>query len=156
MAIATASGIEVTVPWERSSQTTAIGSTNTAPVTNATIGKNRHERLAHCVCPVLCNLAFPQPIMPASAPSSRFSVRAQPLARRDEVVGVRDGVLIVRVRAPAIEGRANDAVCRLLAKRLGVPRVAVTVVRGGRGRDKVIQVDGLDQARVNEALGLGL
>jgi uncharacterized protein (TIGR00251 family) len=76
--------------------------------------------------------------------SARISVRVQPSARQEELVGIRDGVLTVRVRAPAIEGRANEALRRLLAKRLGVSRSAVTVIRGHRSRDKVIQIEGLD------------
>ena len=47
-------------------------------------------------------------------------VRVQANARRDEFVGIREGVLVVRVTAPALDGGANRALCRLLAKRLGV------------------------------------
>ena len=46
----------------------------------------------------------------------------QPRAARDEIVGDRDGILIVRLTAPPVEGRANQALCRLLASRLGVAR----------------------------------
>jgi uncharacterized protein YggU (UPF0235/DUF167 family) len=53
-------------------------------------------------------------------------------------------VLIIRVTAPAIEGRANESVSRLVAKRLRVPRSSVTIIRGQRSRDKVIEIDGLD------------
>lgn len=47
-------------------------------------------------------------------------VRVQANARRDEFVGIREGVLVARVTAPALDGRANRALCRLLAKRLDV------------------------------------
>jgi hypothetical protein len=57
------------------------------------------------------------------------------------------------VAAPALEGRANRAVCRLLAKRLGVARSKVTIVQGERSRDKLIQVEGIDQAALDAALG---
>ena len=63
-------------------------------------------------------------------------------------MAVRDGVLVVRVSAPALEGRANRAVCRLLAHRLGVPASRVTLIRGERARDKVVRIDGVDQASV--------
>ena len=84
--------------------------------------------------------------------ASTISVRVQANARRDEFVGVREGVLVVRVGAPALDGRANRAVSRLLAKRLGVARSAVTIVRGERSRDKVIRVEGVDQATLDAAL----
>jgi uncharacterized protein (TIGR00251 family) len=84
--------------------------------------------------------------------NARIAVRVQASARKNEVIGLRDGVLIVRVTAPAIEGRANESLSRLLAKRLRVPRSSVTIVRGQRSRDKVIQIEGLDHRMLLEAL----
>lgn len=65
---------------------------------------------------------------------------------------MRDGVLLVRVAAPALEGRANQSVCRLIAKRLGVPKSAVAIVRGHRSREKLIEIDGVDQATLLDTL----
>jgi uncharacterized protein len=84
--------------------------------------------------------------------SVTISVRVQPRSRRDEVVAVRGGVVVIRVVAPPLDGRANVAVCRLLAGRLGVPRSRVSVVRGQRSRDKLVRIDGVDQAEVDTAL----
>jgi uncharacterized protein (TIGR00251 family) len=81
--------------------------------------------------------------------AAKLSVRVQAGARRDELVGIREGALLVRVAAPALDGRANRALCRLLGKRLGVPPSRVTIVRGHRSRDKLVQVEGLDQAAVD-------
>jgi len=82
----------------------------------------------------------------------KLSVRVQANARRDQLVGIRDGVLVVRVAAPALDDRANRALCRLLAKRLGVGRSRVTIVRGARSRDKLVQVEGIAQAALDAAL----
>lgn len=84
--------------------------------------------------------------------SSRIRLRVQTSARRDEVVAVRDGVLLVRVAAPAVEGRANESLRRLVAKRLGVPKSAITIIRGHRSRDKLIEIDGVDQSTLLAAL----
>ncbi|HJS96306.1 MAG TPA: DUF167 domain-containing protein [Solirubrobacteraceae bacterium] len=83
-----------------------------------------------------------------------IAVRVQARARRDEIAPARDGVVIVRVTAPALEGRANRAVCRLLADRLGVAPGQVTVFRGERSREKVIEVAGVDQATADTELRL--
>jgi uncharacterized protein YggU (UPF0235/DUF167 family) len=60
-------------------------------------------------------------------------------------VGIREGVLVIRVTAPAVDGRANESMRRLVAKRLGVPKSAITIIRGQRSRDKVIAIDGVDE-----------
>ena len=82
-----------------------------------------------------------------------FAVRTQPRARRDEIVGLRDGLLIARVSAPAREGRANRALCRLIARHLGIRPSRVTVVRGERSREKLVRVEGVDRARLEATLG---
>jgi uncharacterized protein (TIGR00251 family) len=78
-------------------------------------------------------------------PPARIAIRVHPRSHRTELAGYRDGILQVRVTAPATEGKANKAVCRLLAKELGVPPSNVTIVHGERSRTKMINVVGLDQ-----------
>jgi uncharacterized protein (TIGR00251 family) len=89
-----------------------------------------------------------------SVRETTIAVRAQPGARRDEIVGLRDGVLIARVSAPALEGRANQALCRLLARSLGVRRSQVSIVQGERSRDKLVRIEGIDGVDLNDTLGL--
>jgi uncharacterized protein len=67
-------------------------------------------------------------------------VRVIPRARRDEVGGERAGRLVVRTTAAPVDGRANEAVCRLVAAHLGVRRQHVTVVAGDRSRDKTLRI----------------
>ena len=83
-----------------------------------------------------------------------LSVRLQPRARRDEVVGERGGAVVIRVTAPPVDGKANEALCRLIARAVGVPASRVSVVRGHSARDKVVRVDGVDTAALRAALAL--
>ncbi len=80
-------------------------------------------------------------------------VRVQPRAQKDALGGERDGALVVRVTAPPVEGRANEALARLLGKVLDVPPSAVRVVRGATGRDKLVAVAGLSAASARQKLG---
>jgi uncharacterized protein len=81
-------------------------------------------------------------------------VRVQPRAARDEIVGERDGSLVVRLTAPPVEDRANKALCRLIARRLRVAPTRVTVLRGAKSRDKIVQVEGLSSSEIVRSLGL--
>jgi uncharacterized protein len=74
----------------------------------------------------------------------RFAVRLTPRAAVDSVEGVIDGVLRARVGAPAVEGAANNALIRLIAEELGVPRSDVRIVAGATSRQKLVVVDGAD------------
>ena len=68
------------------------------------------------------------------------SVRVQPRARRDEIVGWQGSTLRVRVTAPPVDGRANDAVIGVLAKAFGVPRTAVGLVSGRTSQNKLFRI----------------
>jgi uncharacterized protein YggU (UPF0235/DUF167 family) len=87
--------------------------------------------------------------------SSKIAVRLIPRARVNELAGRRDGVLLVRVIAPPEGGRANAALCRVIAKRAGVGTRSVSVVRGARSRQKIVQVDGISAADLARALEAG-
>jgi uncharacterized protein (TIGR00251 family) len=73
-------------------------------------------------------------------------VRVQPRAGRDAIDGPRGDALVVKVKAPPVDGKANDAVCRLLAKAAGVPPASAELVRGAASRDKVVRLPGLNPA----------
>jgi hypothetical protein len=62
--------------------------------------------------------------------------------------------VVIRVTAPPVDGKANDALCRLIAKKAGVAPSKVTITRGHTGRDKTLRVDGVDKATLRAALGL--
>jgi len=76
------------------------------------------------------------------------AVRVQPRAGRDEVVGEMDGALKVQLRAPAVENRANDALCEYLAALLKTPKSAVRILSGDRRRIKRIEIRGVTKQQV--------
>lgn len=69
-----------------------------------------------------------------------FTIRVTPRASGNAVGGERNGALLVRVSAPPVDGRANDAVVELLADALGLPRSAVRVEQGTGARTKRVSV----------------
>jgi uncharacterized protein (TIGR00251 family) len=85
--------------------------------------------------------------------SCAFRVRVQPRASRDAVGGEWEGALKVRLTAPPLDGRANEALCRLLAARLNVPAAAVKILGGEHSRTKRIEVRGVSAAQI-QALGI--
>lgn len=87
-------------------------------------------------------------------PVASLRVRVQPRARRDEIVGLREGLLVVRVKAPPTDGRANAALCRLVAARAGLAPSRVAVRHGAGSRDKLLELHGIDEAALRRALGL--
>jgi uncharacterized protein (TIGR00251 family) len=86
------------------------------------------------------------------AVSTRLRLRVAPGAARGEVVGRHGEAWKVRVAAPPEGGRANEAVVRLLAETLGVPRHAVTLVSGHGARDKIVELAGLDPVQIEQRL----
>ena len=92
--------------------------------------------------------------MSASSPFCTLALKVIPNAPRNEIAGHLGDAIKVKIHAPPLEGRANDALCEFLAECLNVPRRAVTVVRGDTSRQKVIRVDGLSLAEVTTRLGL--
>ncbi len=84
--------------------------------------------------------------------SSRVSVRLRPRGRGDALLGFEDGVLRARVSAPPTDGRANRALCKLIAARVGVAPSRVSVVHGAKSRDKVVEVESVDAAELAERL----
>jgi uncharacterized protein (TIGR00251 family) len=80
--------------------------------------------------------------------SISFQVRVQPRASKDEVAGEMGGALKVRLRAPAMEGRANEALVEFLAELLKTSRSAVSILSGERSRVKRIEIRGVTRQQV--------
>ena len=84
--------------------------------------------------------------------SSRLRVRVSPGAGRSRIVGRHGDAWKVRVAEAPERGRANDAVCRLLADTLRLPRARVTLVSGHTAREKVVELDGLAEEEIDRRL----
>lgn len=82
-------------------------------------------------------------------------MRVQPGSKRDEILGLRDGALWVRVSAPPVEGKANRKLIEIIADRLSVPKGKVKLVKGETSRLKEIEIEGLSEDEVLGAFGSG-
>ena len=83
---------------------------------------------------------------------TRVRLRVAPGATRAGIVGRHGDGWKVRVTAPAEGGRANDAVVRLLADMLALPRTSVTLVSGHSARDKIVELAGVDPEQIERRL----
>ena len=84
--------------------------------------------------------------------STRIRLRVSPGSSRTGVVGRYGDGWKVRVAAPPEDGRANDAVLRLLADTLSLPREAVELVSGHGARDKIVELTGVGPAQIERCL----
>lgn len=87
-----------------------------------------------------------------AAPFCVLPIKAVPGAPRNEVCGWMGEALKVKVKAPPVEGKANDALLKFLAETLSVPPRAVSLVRGGTSRHKLVRIEGLDPAQARAKL----
>lgn len=86
-------------------------------------------------------------------PRCTLELKTIPNAPRNEIVGWLGSALKVKVHAPAVEGKANDELLDFLAEKLGVHRRYITLLRGDKSRQKVVQIDGLEATEVKARLG---
>jgi uncharacterized protein (TIGR00251 family) len=81
-------------------------------------------------------------------------VRVAPRSSRDAILGAHDDALKVALTAPPVEGEANAALCAFIAKRVGVAKRDVSIVRGEHGRAKTLFVRGISEAVLRARLAL--
>jgi len=84
----------------------------------------------------------------------RLRLRVQPRAPETAIAGLHGNAVTVRLAAAPVDGAANEALIRFMAQRLGVPRSAVRIERGGTSRWKVLEVDGIEVADGKRLLGI--
>jgi uncharacterized protein (TIGR00251 family) len=90
----------------------------------------------------------------ADVPSATLSVRVVPRSSKEGVAGFEGGVLRIRLNAPPVEGKANEALVRFLSKALGVSKGSISLVAGEKGRNKIVRVDGITREALLAALDL--
>ena len=82
-----------------------------------------------------------------------ITVRVNPRASRNEIAGImEDGTIKIRLTAPPVEGKANEALIAFLSEVLDVPRGKIEIVAGMTGRNKLVSIIGLDPASVQERI----
>jgi uncharacterized protein (TIGR00251 family) len=81
-----------------------------------------------------------------------FRVHVVPNAKIDKVVGEHGGAIKIKLRAPAVEGKANAALIAFLAERLKVPARTIILLRGQKSRDKLVRIDGLNEEDIRRRL----
>ena len=77
-----------------------------------------------------------------------FTVRIQPRASKDEITGEIAGAIKIRLQAPAVEGRANEALIGFLAQLLKSPKGAVRILSGERSRIKRLEIRGVTKQQI--------
>jgi hypothetical protein len=90
----------------------------------------------------------PEILEDIAAGTVSFQVRVQPRASKDEIAGVINGALKIRLQAPAVENRANEALVEFLAHLLKTPKSAVRILGGDRSRRKRIEIRGVTKQQV--------
>ena len=83
-----------------------------------------------------------------------FAVKVHPRAKREGIVGEMGDALKLAIKAPPVEGRANEACIEFLAKLLKVPRSSVTIASGESSRNKVVRISGVTAEQLRRHLNL--
>ena len=89
-----------------------------------------------------------------AGPVTTLAVRVVPRSPREGIAGHEGGIVRIRLSAPPVEGRANEALIRFLATALGVPRGRVSILSGVSGRNKIVRIAGISLPETLAALGL--
>ena len=88
------------------------------------------------------------------SPACRFNFRISPGAKQNIISGCRDGLIMVKIKASPVEGKANIELVNYLSSRLGIPKSSIELVRGFSSRTKVVEINGLSSEQVMGRLGL--
>ena len=82
----------------------------------------------------------------------RLQLRIVPNAKRSEVAGPHGNAIKLKIAAPALDGKANEALLGFLAEKLGVTRRSIALISGEKSRDKVVSIEGMAEADARKRL----
>ena len=88
----------------------------------------------------------------STAAGAELDVRVIPRARATVIDGERDNAVLVRLASPPVDGAANDELVRYFSRLFGLPRRAIRIVSGERGRKKRVAIDGIPAGAVGELI----
>lgn len=94
------------------------------------------------------------PLSPSNKGNLRLAVKVKPRSSPQGVVGVHDDHLVVRITAPAVDGKANYALVAFFAKLLGIKKTKVLLVSGEKSRTKVLELSGVSMDEARTKLGI--
>ena len=84
----------------------------------------------------------------------RLSLKVTPNAKANEITGIRDGIIQVKINASPIEGKANSELVKYLAGLLEIPKSNISILRGHTSRNKTIEIAGRDSEEISRRMGL--
>lgn len=87
-----------------------------------------------------------------SSINGTIRVRTQPASSKDQVVGLHDDAIKIKIAAPAVDGKANQHLIKFLAKKLSIPKRDIDITKGQTSRLKTIQINGLTSEQIHQAL----
>jgi len=79
---------------------------------------------------------------------TKITVKLQPRASKNEIIGFKEGMLWLRVTAPPVENKANIALIELIAEELGIRKSAIQLVAGDKSRIKTIKIEGVTETEI--------
>ena len=83
---------------------------------------------------------------------AKISIQVHPGARKNEVLRFETGVWHIKVAAPPVEGKANEALIKFLSKSLDIPKSKISLEKGTTSRHKIISVEGLSTEQIQSLL----
>ncbi len=88
--------------------------------------------------------------------STLLSCRVQPNSSKEGIGEIKNDALVIRLNAPAVEGKANDALIKFLSKRLGIAKSRISIIRGEKNRNKLVSVQRVSPEEIAESFGINL
>ncbi len=82
----------------------------------------------------------------------KLHIKVHPNAKRDEIVGIEDGILKIKISAQPVKGKANKALIELLSNLWGIRKSDITIEKGGTGKRKTILIEGATKSQVQNRL----